>query len=151
MATFACSLVTPERVLVDEEFQAVFLRTGLGEAAFMPGHTPLVGSVVPGVVRFQHEDGTEERAAVHGGFVQVAGDKVTVLAPVAELAAEIDVERARRALEAAGQRMAELGTPRPGSSDSADDGSSHAVTEAEEAQRRAEVRLEVAGAAAGHP
>jgi F-type H+-transporting ATPase subunit epsilon len=145
VATFACSLVTPERVLVDEEFQAVFLRTGDGDAAFMPGHTPLVGSVVPGVVRFQHDDGTEERAAVHGGFVQVAGDKVTVLAPVAELAAEIDVDRARRALEAAAQRIADLGTPRPGATDGAD-GESSASVEAEEAQRRAEVRLEVAGA-----
>ncbi|HUI04775.1 MAG TPA: ATP synthase F1 subunit epsilon [Acidimicrobiales bacterium] len=149
MATFACSLVTPERVLVDAAFQAVFLRTGLGEAAFLPGHTPLVGSVAPGMVRFQHEDGTEERAAVHGGFVQVAGDTVTVLAPVAELAGEIDVERARRALDAAGQRITELGAARAGPSDSGDAAPAHAVTEAEAAQRRAEVRLEVAGAGDG--
>ena len=51
---------------------------------------------------------------MHGGFVQVEGDAVTVLAPVAELAEDIDVERARRALEAAEQRIAELGGARVG-------------------------------------
>ena len=77
MATFAASLVTPERILLEEEVQAVFLRTDVGDSAFMPGHTPLIGALVPGLVRFQLEDGTEERAAVHGGFVQVENDHVT--------------------------------------------------------------------------
>jgi hypothetical protein len=74
MATFAASLVTPERILLEEQVQTVFLRTDGGDSAYMPGHTPLIGAIVPGLVRFQLEDGTEERAAVHGGFVQVEGD-----------------------------------------------------------------------------
>ncbi|HZU80732.1 MAG TPA: ATP synthase F1 subunit epsilon [Acidimicrobiales bacterium] len=141
-ATFAASLVTPERVVLETEVQAVMLRTEVGEAAFLAGHTDLVGALVPGLVRFQHEDGTEDRAAVHGGFVQVDGEHVTVLAPIAELSGEIDVERARRALEEAERRLAELGS-RSGDDAGAGDRS---VTEAEEARRRAEVRLEVAGA-----
>ena len=147
MATFASNLVTPERILLEEQVQAVFLRTDFGEAAFMPGHTPLIGAVVPGAARFQHEDGSEERAAVHGGFVQVSGDRVTVLAPVAERAEEIDVDRARRALEAAEQRIAELGGSRSGTGEGADDDPAQIeLASAEAARRRAEVRLEVAGA-----
>lgn len=147
MATFPASLVTPERVLFQEEVQAVFLRTDGGDAAFMPGHTPLVGALVPGPVRFQHEDGTEERAAVHGGFVQVEGDRVSVLAPVAERSEEIDVDRARRALEAANQAVAELGGARTGTADTGEESDAgQALVDAEAARKRAELRLEVAGA-----
>src|SRR5580658_11060408 len=117
MATFAASLVTPECILLEEQVQIVFLRTDGGDSAYMPGHTPLIGAIVPGLVRFQLEDGTEERAAVHGGFVQVEGDHVTVLAPVAERAEDIDVDRARRALDAASERVTELGGSRSGSGD----------------------------------
>jgi F-type H+-transporting ATPase subunit epsilon len=146
MATFPASLITPERILVEEEVQAVFMRTDGGDVAFMPGHTPLIGAIVPGAVRFQREDGTEERAAVHGGFVQVEGDHINVLSPVAERAEDIDADRARRALEAATERVTELGGTRTGSGDGDEDTESErARREAEGAQRRAEVRLEVAG------
>ncbi len=146
MATFAASLVTPERVLLEEEVQTVFLRTDVGDSAYMPGHTPLIGALVPGLVRFQLEDGTEERAAVHGGFVQVEHDHVTVLAPIAERAQEIDVGRARRALDAATQLVTELGGTRAGTGDAGGETEAdRALSDAEAAQRRAEVRLEVAG------
>jgi F-type H+-transporting ATPase subunit epsilon len=146
MAVFASRLVTPESVVLEEEVQSVFLRTDVGEAAFMPGHTPLIGAIVPGAARFQHEDGSEITAAVHGGFVQVDGEHVTVLSPVAERAEEIDVERARRALEAADQRIAELGGSRGGTEGAEDDPARYQLAAAEAAKRRAEVRLEVAGA-----
>jgi F-type H+-transporting ATPase subunit epsilon len=147
MATFPASLITPERILLEEEVEAVFLRTDGGDAAFMPGHTPLIGAIVPGPVRFHHEDGTEERAAVHGGFVQVDGDHISVLAPIAERAEDIDVERARRALDTATQLVTELAGARSGSGD-AEEGAQadRALQDAVAAQRRAEVRLEVAGA-----
>jgi len=146
MATFAASLVTPERTLLEEQVQTVFLRTDGGDSAYMPGHTPLVGAIVPGPVRFHHEDGTEERAAVHGGFVQVEGDHVTVLAPIAELAQDIDVDRARRALDAATELVANLSGARSGAGDGSEDAQADRdLVEAEAAQRRAEVRLEVAG------
>jgi F-type H+-transporting ATPase subunit epsilon len=146
MATFPASLVTPERTLLEAEVQIVFLRTDGGDSAYMPGHSPLIGALVPGLVRFQHEDGTEERAAVHGGFVQVEGDHVTVLAPVAERAEDIDVDRAQRALDAASERVAELGGARSGTGESAEEQVDQDLADAEAAQRRAEVRLEVAGA-----
>jgi len=141
MPTFPASIVTPERVLLeDEEVEAVILRTDAGDATFLANHTDLVGAVVPGVCRLQREDGSEERFAVHGGFVQVGDNRVSVLAPVAERAEEIDAERARRALEAAEQRLAALGTPAPD-----EEGVDPEAAEAAAAAERARVRIEAAG------
>jgi F-type H+-transporting ATPase subunit epsilon len=139
VASFPASLVTPERTVLDTEVQAVMLRTVDGEAAFLPGHTDLIGALVPGPVRFQHEDGTEERAAVHGGFVQVRPDHVVVLAPMAEMEGEIDLDRARRALDEAQQALAELGA----AGGEGEAGADLRRAELEDARRRAEVRIEV--------
>ncbi|HYA69086.1 MAG TPA: ATP synthase F1 subunit epsilon [Acidimicrobiales bacterium] len=145
MATFPASVVTPERVLIDdEEVQAVILRTDSGDATFLANHTPLVGAVVPGSCRLQREDGSEELVAVHGGFVQVGGNRVVLLAPIAELAGEIDVARAQRALEAAQQLLADAaGARRAGAEE--EGGPDPEVIEAEAAAERARVRIEVAG------
>jgi F-type H+-transporting ATPase subunit epsilon len=148
VAEFPARLVTPEEVIFDEQVEAVILRTGVGDATFLAGHCPLVGSVVPGLVRFVRAGGEEQRVAVQGGFVHVEGDgRVTVLPPSAELAEHIDVERARRSLEAAESKLAELAAAGRTPSEPDDE---HAVTDVEleevEAQkRRAEVRIEVAG------
>jgi F-type H+-transporting ATPase subunit epsilon len=119
-------LVTPERVLLQGTATEVLLRTASGDLAFLPGHTPLVGTIEPGVVRVVGEDGEVSRVAAHGGFVQVdqrptdeesgaaGGTLVTMLVGVAELSDEIDVERARVAREAAEARLNELGAS-PGS------------------------------------
>ena len=121
-AQFQISLVTPERILLSGMATEVMLRTGEGDATFLAGHTPLVGSIQPGVVRVVRPEGETGRVAVHGGFTQVEqnvpldGDaeegatssRVTLLLGVAELAEEIDADRARVALEAAEARVAEL-------------------------------------------
>jgi F-type H+-transporting ATPase subunit epsilon len=145
VATFPSSLVTPERIVLDQEVAAVMLRTAAGDATYLAGHTPLIGAVVPGLVRFQREDGTEERMAVHGGFVHVRLEGLTVLAPVAEREQDIDVDRARRALEAAEQKLTEAAgrTPVPGEDDLS---ITRDVVEAQAALSRAQVRLEVAAA-----
>jgi F-type H+-transporting ATPase subunit epsilon len=141
--TFPSSLVTPEHVVFEEEVEAVLLRTDLGEATFLAGHTPLIGSIVPGLVRFQREDGAVDRVAVHGGFVHVKHEGVTVLAPVAERAEDIDVDRARRALEVAEQSVADA-TSRSSSTADDDPSVSRELAEAQAALLRAQVRLEVA-------
>src|SRR5580692_11393589 len=125
---FDVQLVTPERILFSGPASEVILRTGDGDASFLAGHTPLVGTVQPGVLRVIRPEGQVELVAVHGGFVQVekrlvdddgpggspapvltGGTRVTLLIGVAELAEEIDAVRARAALEAAEARVAELG------------------------------------------
>ena len=69
----------------------------------MPGHTPLLGALEPGYpVRIVQEGGEELRVAVHGGFLSVHRDGVSVLAEQAEVAEDIDVARAREALNQAG-------------------------------------------------
>jgi F-type H+-transporting ATPase subunit epsilon len=156
------NLVTPERVLLDGTATEVFLRTAAGDLAFLPGHTPLVGTIEPGVVRVVREDGEVARVAAHGGFVQVdqrpaddgsdtpAGTVVTMLVGVAELAEEIDVERARVAREAAESRVTELGGGAGGRSAATPPAEGEVVDpeliEAEAELRRAEVRLEAADA-----
>jgi F-type H+-transporting ATPase subunit epsilon len=96
-------LVSVERPIWSGEADAVYARTSEGEIGILPGHSPLLGALTPGwTVRIQQSDGVEQRIAVHGGFLSVRPDGVSVLAEMAESADEIDVARARQALEAAG-------------------------------------------------
>ncbi len=155
---FQINLVTPERILLTGMASEVVLRTGEGDITFLAGHTPLVGTVRPGVVRVVRPEDDDVRVAVHGGFTQVeqdvaldpddeggTGSRVTLLLGVAELAEEIDTDRARIALEAAEARIAELGgaanrTPAEGEDIDPE------LVEAEAALLRAQVRLEAVDA-----
>ena len=120
-------LVSPERNLYSGEAEMVTCRTvGDGDIAFLTGHSPFIGALGIGAVSIRATDGTEERAAVHGGFVEVSDDRVTILSDVAELAGDIDAARAQRALEEAERR------------DRVED------AEAEAALRRARLRVELA-------
>jgi F-type H+-transporting ATPase subunit epsilon len=156
---FTINLVTPERILLTGLASEVILRTGEGDVTFLAGHAPLVGSVEPGVVRVVRAEGEEERAAVHGGFVQVeqhvppadadqadASDtRVTMLIGVAELAGDIDTERARAALTAAEALVADLtGSGPRGTAD--DEEPDAELVEAQAALLRAQVRLETVDA-----
>lgn len=103
MATMQVELVSVERPLWSGEATAVFARTLEGEIGILPGHAPLLGALAPGwLVRIQQADGVEQRVAVHGGFLSVRPDGVSVLAEQAENAEEIDIARARDALQRAG-------------------------------------------------
>jgi F-type H+-transporting ATPase subunit epsilon len=121
-------LVSPERILWSGEADMVVARTSEGDIAFLTGHAPFIGALGIGAVSIRATDGTEERAAVHGGFVEVSGDRVTILSDVAELVSDIDAARARRALEEAERRT-----------------SSQDDAEGEAALRRARLRVELAG------
>jgi F-type H+-transporting ATPase subunit epsilon len=122
------ALVSPERILFTGEADMVICRTTDGEIAFLTGHAPFVGALGIGTVRIKLADGHEEKAAVHGGFVEVRDNRVSILSDVAELPDQIDVERARRAKDEAEKKLMQ-----------GDD------VECEAQLRRAHVRLEVAG------
>jgi F-type H+-transporting ATPase subunit epsilon len=102
MATMSVELVSVERKLWSGEASAVFARTTEGELGILPGHTPLLGELAEGwIVRIEREGEPELRVAVHGGFLSVRKDGVSLLAETAEPAEDIDVARAREALQRA--------------------------------------------------
>ncbi len=95
-------LVSPERTLFTGEATMVQARTlGGGDIAFLSGHAPFIGALAIDQVVIRLTDGTDEVAAVHGGFVSVNDDHVKILSDLAELKSQIDVDRARRAQERA--------------------------------------------------
>jgi F-type H+-transporting ATPase subunit epsilon len=95
-------LVAVERRIWSGEATIVIARTTEGELGILPGHTPLLGQLADGgVVLIRQEGGEELVVAAHGGFLSVTEEGVSVLAEVAEVSTEIDVDRARRALESA--------------------------------------------------
>lgn len=102
MATMHVELVSVERALWSGDATAVFARTTEGELGVLPGHIPLLGALEPGwTVRIDREGEDELKVAVHGGFLSVREDGVSILAEMAEFANEIDVSRARAALDRA--------------------------------------------------
>jgi F-type H+-transporting ATPase subunit epsilon len=105
--TLKVALVSPERILFSGEADMVVCRTTDGEIAFLTGHAPFVGALGIALVRIKLADGSETAAAVHGGFVEVRDDQVSILSDVAELPDQIDVERARRAKEEAERGLRE--------------------------------------------
>ncbi len=102
MAVMEVRLVSPEKVVFAGEATQVITRTIVGgEIAFLPGHAPFLGALTENHTRVTLVDGTVLDVAVHGGFVQVAGNTVSILSDLAELAEQIDRPRAVRAKEAA--------------------------------------------------
>ena len=102
MAELHVELVSVEREVWSGEATTVVAKTTEGEIGILPGHTPLLGQVADGsTVRILEAGGGEVRAAVHGGFLSVTEQGVTILAEVAELGQDVDQARARTALERA--------------------------------------------------
>lgn len=105
-ATMTVEIVSPEAILYSGEATMVITRTlGGGEIAFQAGHAPFLAALIENHTRVFQSDGTTEDIAVHGGFVEVSNNKVSILSDAAELGSKIDVERARRAKERAEERL----------------------------------------------
>ncbi|HSA50958.1 F0F1 ATP synthase subunit epsilon [Yinghuangia sp. ASG 101] len=126
MAELHVELVAADRKVWSGEATIVVARTTDGDTGIQPGHTPVLGVLESGPVTIRQADGTTIVAAVHGGFVSFANNELSLLAEIVELADEIDVARAQRALERAGHEK-----------DVA-------------AERRADTRLRAAGVGVGH-
>jgi F-type H+-transporting ATPase subunit epsilon len=95
-------IVSPEKVLYSGEATMVITRTlEGGEVAFQNGHQAFLGALVENHTRIFQTDGTVQDIAVHRGFVEVHGNPtvVSILSDTAELAQDIDVERAKAAME----------------------------------------------------
>ena len=131
--TFQIELVSPEAISYSGEAEMVVARTlEGGDIAFQPGHVPFIGVLAGWSGDVIRPDGDRDTIAVHQGFVQVAGTRVSILSDVSESSDGIDVERARVARAAAEAALA---------ADKED-------ADAAGALARAELRLRVAGAEA---
>src|SRR5580658_6398469 len=100
-------IVTPERQLLRGSVAEAVLPGAEGELGILPGHAPLITELGIGELRYRGAAGKEEvHLAIIRGFAEVLQERVTVLAETAELAEEIDVERAKQSLERARARIA---------------------------------------------
>jgi len=105
-ANIRLEIVTPEKNVVSEEAQIVVAPGSLGEFGVLTGHTPFLTTLKMGTIRYRNAAGTERFIFVSGGFAEALPDKVTILAESAERRIDIDIERAKSALERAQQRLA---------------------------------------------
>jgi F-type H+-transporting ATPase subunit epsilon len=96
--TLQCSVVTPEKSILDEEATRVTVPAHDGEVGILPGHAWFLARLGVGELRVTL-DGRTRRLFVEGGFVQVSGDKVTVLTDAASEMQDIDPEAAARLVE----------------------------------------------------
>ena len=89
-------IVTPERLVYEDEVDSVNVPGIEGELGILPHHAPLVSTLGYGELRIR-KGGAEESFAIVGGFVQVRPDKVVVMAETADVASDIDLEKAEEA------------------------------------------------------
>jgi len=124
-------VVTPIRLVLDEEVDEVTAHGELGEFGVLPDHIAFLSTLVAGELSYK-QGATKKLLAVGGGYAEVLDNVMTVLASTAEFAAEIDVARAQRAKERAEKQLAQLNQEEKD------------WQTAETALQRARVRLQVA-------
>lgn len=122
------AVVSAERALWSGPAKSVSAKTPEGDVGILRGHEPMLALLVEAPLRIELEDGSKVLVAVHGGFFSVDSNKVNVIAETAELAEDVDLERAQAALA----RLKASGE-----------------SEDLSALRRAETRIQVAGVAKG--
>jgi F-type H+-transporting ATPase subunit epsilon len=104
MAKLTVEIVTPEKRILSVQADEAIIPGGRGLFGVRPGHTPFLSLMEPGPLTLI-DGGRRENYFVAGGFVEVANDKVLVLADVAEAVTGIDVEGARRRMQEAVERL----------------------------------------------
>jgi F-type H+-transporting ATPase subunit epsilon len=92
-------VATPERELVHLQVTDVEIPAKQGYLGVLPGHAPLLGLLGSGTLTYTVPGGGKRYLAVHSGFLEILDDHVRVLANIAEAREEIDIERARQALQ----------------------------------------------------
>lgn len=105
MKTVKVNIVTPDGPVYDSEVAMVIAKTVSGEIGVLPGHIPMVAPLAISAVTLKKEDGSQEVVAVSGGFIEVRPDQISILAPSAEVASDIDLARAKEALKRAEERL----------------------------------------------
>jgi F-type H+-transporting ATPase subunit epsilon len=132
--TFNLQIVTPEREIFNGPVESVTVPGMQSSFGVLRNHAPLISALEPGLVDIYDADAREIRIAIGGGFFQVARNQAMVLADSAEIASEIDVERAREAERRARSRLTGRMEPE----------TEMQRERAEAALRRAQARLRIA-------
>ena len=108
MATMHLEIITAERRVYADDVEVLVAPGIEGELGILPHHAPLMTALQPGEIMIRK--GTEETyLAVSGGFLEVMGNQVTILADACERSDEIEEERAQKAMEDAAERLASRG------------------------------------------
>ena len=128
---FKVEIITPDRIFYTGEADFLEFVTTEGEIGVYRDHIPMTTVLAPGIVTI-HNGEEEKKAAVHAGFAEILGDKITLLAELAEWPDEIDVDRAEAAKGRAEERLA-------AHTEEID------VKRAEFALRKALIRIDIAG------
>ena len=105
MKTVQVNIVTPDGPVYDSEVTMVVAKTTSGEIGVLAGHIPMVAPLAISAVKLKKQDGSQEVVAINGGFIEVRPEKISILAPAAEVASNIDITRAKAALARAEQRI----------------------------------------------
>lgn len=100
MANFTLSIVAPDRSVVEEPVNSVVAPGLEGYFGVYAGHEPFAVALRPGIIEYLNATG-RHYLTVSGGFAEIVGNRMTILADAAERVSEIDVARAERALEEA--------------------------------------------------
>lgn len=131
---FALNIVTPDKkLLADAEMEEVFVPAFRGELNIFPNHSPLVSTLTEGVLKYRLKGESETHAvAISWGYIEITPNGVNILAETAESKEEIDLGRAKKALDEA-QKLIESADVTP------DD-----IINYQAARRRAEARINVA-------
>jgi len=108
--TFKLEIITPYRVFYSDNAENLIINSSDGELALLADHEPIVTPVGIGIVKIL-VDGTWKIASSSDGFLEMEGNKATVLVGAAEWPEEIDVERAERSQKRASERLADTSMP----------------------------------------
>lgn len=110
--TLHLEIITPEKVVYQDEAVEVVVPTTNGQIAILPNHTALFTKIAPGELIIKKNQGKDQFLAITGGFLELNNNKVSILADYAVRSEEIEVQKAQEAQKRAQKRMEEKGTDR---------------------------------------
>lgn len=101
----AFKVVTPKGEYLKQEVKSIHVKTVVGETTILPNHMPIFASLVPCKLVLKNENDEEEIFAISGGFLQFNKNEGMILADAIEGKKDIDLERAKKSMERAKERL----------------------------------------------
>jgi F-type H+-transporting ATPase subunit epsilon len=102
---YLLTIVTPEKIFYENEVTSLIAPGSEGYLGVLTDHAPLITGLVPGKFTVKDENNQEANFSISGGFMEVFKNQVTILADSVEFVEDIDIERAKNALDRAKERL----------------------------------------------